>query len=134
MITSPITELEKYAGTARKKQRLKDALRKSMKREATKGLIFKKTTHPLHPKTALIKAELEALEQGKKSAKGYARAKKLSTTGSPLARGLVSMMLPFAPVSTTVTGATVKADSAKKSGKVSKEVATAIRKVLTKGK
>ena len=129
--------LEKYASSSnRKKQRLKDALEASMKREQTKKTWFqKKTTRPLHPKTQLLESKLDHLEKGRKAGKHIARAKQLGRSGTPLSRGITALMLSYLPIGPqTVTGAGARASATMKQGKKSKQMAMLIRKFLTKGK
>jgi hypothetical protein len=134
-----MTSLEKYAARdksrkARNKQRLKDALQKSMDRERSKGWFPKTTTEPLHPRTQFLKSRLSSLTEGHKAGEYLARAKKLDRISSPLSRGIVTALFPFAPGYTTVTGAENVASHALVKGQKSKTMARLVGKLLTKGK
>ena len=130
--------LEKYASSrARKKQRLKDALKASMKRERSKGWISKKTTRPLHPKAQLLESQLEQLKKGRKAGEQLSRVKALKRGWgmNAITRGIANFgTLGLLKSHITVRGAKKAAKKSIKSGKESKHVATLIRKLLSKGK
>jgi hypothetical protein len=130
--------LEKYASSrARKKQRLKDALKASRKRDKTIGWLRGTTSRPIHPKTELLESKLEQLKKGRKAGEQLSRVKALKRGWgmNAITRGIANFgTLGLLKSHITVRGAKKAAKKSIKSGKESKHIATLIRKLLSKGK